>query len=147
VTYARAVIDQRGQAFLVSSYSRTSDGFSIMNGFVRRMPLRSTDAELGEAIFEALAHSQIDIPTPPREAPVPWHAIRNGLGIGSEKEYMKGTISVSVDRSERKFVLTPTRNGGTSEGFVPIVEAARSFESPSTDELGGAARAALAVSS
>lgn len=138
-----ANIDQREGKLIVSSWSNT-ENFWVMNGwFTILEDAESDDLALGQAVREALSHSESGISTPPRtglENPIP-----EALGLRSETAYMKGTRSVLVVRGTAapSLEVIPEENNDR-DGFIEIEEAAEQLppDVPAT-ELAAAVRRAF----
>jgi hypothetical protein len=74
----------------------------------------------------ALDASTTNVPTPDPSTR-PDDPVREALGIKTYATYVKGTRSVSVDRNE-SLTVTPHRNAGAREGFLPIEDERISLE-------------------
>jgi hypothetical protein len=138
-----AQIDLRHGELIVTSYSRTTAGFWVMNGKYARLRAGVDDHELGHTVDQALSASRDRVPVPPRRGPLPFAPVLDELQIDSYGSYMRGVRSVQVARSDAVVELMPMRNEGAQGGFVEIVENAEQLGSTSIEELGGAIRRAF----
>lgn len=142
-----AAVDLRGHRLVIYASSQTRDGFWITNGTFELLDRDAEDEELGAAVLRVLATSRVGVRTPNlRRAPSPFTPVLDALGLRSWNAYARGALHVHVERSGRTVELTPSRNGGTKEGFVGDPERTVALTDPARAALGAAARAALAAS-
>lgn len=142
--HAHATVAARRDSLIVSSYSQTTAGFWVGNGAFEILDRDVGDDLLGEALKRALAESRTAVPVPDWSV-LPIAPILTALGLKSVATYMKGTTEVSVTVGE-SMTLTPTRNGGTRQGFVEILSARVSLDRESEPAvLGRAVREALSL--
>lgn len=80
---------------------------------------------------------------PPRLGPTPFQPILDELGLSSFSQYMKGTRSVGANADGGQITLTPYRNGGPRNGFVPISDSAAVVDGASDEAVGDAVLRAL----
>lgn len=134
-------VDLRRGSFVVSSYSATTAGFDVMNGWFVALGEDAADEALGEAVLTALSHCESDVPVPPRESN-PIAPLLQSIGAKDWAEYAKGVKAVSV-RASDELRIVPTENRGR-DGFVEISdETASVAATASAAELGRAVRDAL----
>jgi hypothetical protein len=138
-------VDLRQQEFIVQSSSKAKLGFWIANGFLERLSEEVSDDVLGDCVARAAAESVIGVENPEPRVPLPaLTKLLAEVGVKSYGRYMVGTRSVRVEYfDDGTVILTPFRNAGSKEGFVPIVEAEESLQAPQVEALGKAVRAAF----
>jgi hypothetical protein len=135
-------VDLRRGSLVVSSYSTTTAGFEVMNGWFVSLGGDVTDEALGGAVREALSHCRHDVPVPPRDSN-PIAPLLEGVGVKSWAQYAKDVKAVSV-RSNDTLTIVPTENRGR-DGFVEISDKTIPLAAgASAAELGKAVRNALA---
>jgi hypothetical protein len=136
-------VDSRRGSLVVSSYSTTTAGFRVMNGWFVSLDDDVTDGDLGEAVLEALAHCRGGVPVPPRDSN-PLRPLLDGVGVRNWAEYATDAKAVSV-RSGDNLQVVPTENRGSRDGFVEIPDKTLRIPPPVTAaELGKAVRDVLA---
>lgn len=88
-----AQIDERAGKLIVSSYSQTTSGLWIMNGWFQVVDADVDDTTLGGVLVEALARSENEIPKPSREELRAGYdkPILRALGLRSTGRYIEGT--------------------------------------------------------
>lgn len=138
-------VDLRHGEFVISSYSKAKrPPVWVGNGHFARLPETTTDEELGTAIVEARAASEVGVDGPPpgeySEHNGPFFA---AFGVKDWSAYMKTAKSVSIRFDDGEVTVTPMRNKGKRNGFVPITSGRRVIpvDQPEAVELGAAVRA------
>lgn len=131
-------VDARRGELIVSSYSRTTAGFWVMNGHFERLDAGASAADLGSAVARRLSDSESGVYLPPRSGPSPFRPVLDALGVSSYAQYMKGASSVGVAVTEGRLAVTPKRNGGSRTGFVEIDDLTEQLGGVSPMELGEA---------
>lgn len=116
---AAALYLRRGRVF-VAAFSETVDGF-----WIEAEPRFESDefeaVEAATLLLEALKGSQLGVPAPPRDSL--GSALPALAGVKSFATFMRGVRSVDLSRSdEGTLTVTPMRNGGARDGFVPMTE-------------------------
>jgi hypothetical protein len=138
-------IDLREQEFIVQSSSKAKLGFWIANGFLERMSEQVPDDVLGECVARAAAESEIGVENSSPGVPLPaLTKLLAEVGAKSYGRYMVDTKAVRAQFFDDGTVtVTPFRNAGSKEGFLPIVESAEDVQAPQVEALGKAVRAAF----
>lgn len=137
-----AVIYLRKGALLVAASHKTEAGFWVED-------TETTVVEAGDeigtqkAVVEALARSMQGVPTPERNADLVG-SLLSAAGVASWSTFSKLAKCVDVHLQEGKFEITPYRNKGGSDGFVPMTDKAIELPEGSPD-IGKAVLAALGV--
>ncbi|MEN2743858.1 hypothetical protein [Sinomonas halotolerans] len=139
-----AAADLRGDRLVVYSSSQTRDGFWITNGEFELLAPASSDQELGAAVLRMLDASRSQVRTPNLRGPSPFSPVLEALGLRSWSAYARGLLHVHIEREGRSVKVAPSRNGGSREGLVGIVEDTVLLSDPSAESLGSAVRAAFA---
>jgi hypothetical protein len=139
MTEKLASVDLRQGEYIISTYSKTSAGFWVLDGTPARMPQESPADELGTTIRNALDQSREGLDNPGRDGK-PGQPLLDLLGLLDYATYAKGTRSVEVyvePSSEGEAVeVTPQRNEGSQDGFTPIDDEMREFTYNSPLQLG-----------
>ncbi|MEU4568383.1 hypothetical protein [Micromonospora sp. NPDC023956] len=142
-----AALDLRRGRYLAWSSSLVVDGYWVANGTHEVLDESVDDEKLGETLRRVLAASRTGVPNPPHSGgPSPFDPMLATLGLRSYSTFLKGTRHVDVEADDDTVVLTPTRNGGSREGFVGLPEQAVRLTAPDSAALGAALRTALARS-
>lgn len=135
----RAEVDLRLGEYLVSTSSKTTDGFWVAEDLPTRLPQESSPPQLGEAVRAALNESRDGIQGPGIEGK-PEQPLLDMLGLPDYATYAKGTRSVGIHATPSEngetIIVTPTRNEGPRRGFTPIKEERRTFTYESPEQLG-----------
>lgn len=143
-----ATLDLRRGRYLAWSSSLVVDGFWVANGTHEILDESVDDGELGAAVHRMLAASRAGVPDPHLGGgPDPFAPVLAAFGLRGYSTYVKGTRSVNVEADDDAVVLTPTRNGGSREGFVGLPEQAVRLTAPDPGALGAALRTAMTRSS
>lgn len=139
-----AAVDQRAGKLIVTSYSQATSGLWIGNHW-SILDANVEEAELGNAIREALSRTELGIPKPSRDELARLDKPKlQALGVRSTSAYMRGTKSVVLDgHDDGHLAVTPTENRHR-DGFVEI-EAAKALlpADIAPAELAAAVRTAL----
>jgi len=137
-----AVIYRRKGAMFVAASHKTRAGFWVED--TKTSVVESDDADhIQNAIVEALARSREGIPTPARDADLVG-SLLSAAGVSSWSTFAKLARCVDVHLKDHKLEITPYRNRGARDGFVPMTD--RVVELPEDSaELGEAVLTALEV--
>jgi hypothetical protein len=141
----RAVVDRRRSEYIVASYSLVPDGFWQMNGTYFRVPVSDDVAGLGRAVREALSTSNSGSIVQARPDENPLKPLLTELGLRGYSQYMRGTRSVAITSDGEGITVTPYRNGGAREGFVPIAESGTRLAPGDDRAIGAAVSAGMAL--
>lgn len=144
---AMAGVDLRRGRLVVSSDSCTVDGLWVANGAFEILPADVPNSVLGEFVSRMLDASEEGIPTPDlRRGTSPFAPVLTALGLGSYAAYARGTVHVHVEQQDGRIVVTPSRNGGSREGFVGLEDRSLTTGPEEPEALGAAVRAGLVLS-
>lgn len=142
-----AGVDLRKGQLIPHSSSLTRDGFWVANGVFEILSQEVDDLALGEAVRRMLDASRQGVPTPDlRRGPSPFAPVLAAVGLRSFAGYARGARHVGVEQHGDRIVVTPSRNGGTKEGFVGRADEAVALQAPDSEELGRTVIDALARS-
>lgn len=132
-------VELRRSEFIVTSYTQTPPGFWQMNGHYSRVPSDVGPPLLGQSVSDALdASNRLQLRDVDASADS-FAPVLVALGLKTYGQYMKGTVSVSVEVGDDDVLrVTPMRNGGPREGFVEIVDSARVLNDHSAASVGAA---------
>ena len=133
---------KRESELIVASYSKTSAGLWVMNGWLRQLHQEATDDGLGAVIVSALDASENDIDVPVVD-PNPDTTLLKMLGLRSYGVFMVGTQCVRVSRDGSTIQVTPKRNGGGRNGFTELTDRTERLEAPTDRQVGAAVRGSL----
>jgi hypothetical protein len=133
---------KRESELIVASYSKTTAGLWVMNGWLRQLRRDADDEALGVAIMSALDASENDVDVPVVD-PNPDAPLLRMLGLRSYGVFMVGTQCVRVNRDGGTIQITPKRNGGGRNGFTELADRAERLETPVAQRIGTAARDGL----
>jgi hypothetical protein len=142
-----ANVDLRSNVIYVQSYS--GSGLYIANGWIRVLALDVADAELGQAVFEALHNSGDSITAAAEGRERALAALLKAAGVRSYRKYVTGTrtVSVGVRPNSSSITFLPCPNGGPTgpdRGFHPIQDLEFCVPENSTEaDVGAATWAAL----
>ncbi|EWT01849.1 hypothetical protein N865_08260 [Intrasporangium oryzae NRRL B-24470] len=144
---AMAGVDLRRGRLVVSSDSCTVDGLWVANGAFDILPADVPDRVLGEAASRMLDASGEGIPTPDlRHGPSPFAPVLTALGLRSYAAYARGALHVDLEQHDGTVVVSPSRNGGSREGFVGRADQSLTAKAGDSGALGTAVRVALGLS-
>jgi hypothetical protein len=116
MTEQMASVDQRGSALVVASWSKTTAGFWIANGWFRILEVGVREDELGSIALSAFDQSSEGAPLPDRhKVPLPPGA--KALKVRSYKQYSMGTKSAQLLRVSGSVTVTPMKNQGAKKGL------------------------------
>ena len=137
-----AVIYRRKGALFIAASHKTQAGFWVED---TETSVVESDDEGGvqRAVAEALARSQEGIPTPARDDDLVG-SLLSAAGVSSWSTFSKLAKCVDVHLGDGKLEITPYRNRGGSDGFVPMTDKAVKLPEDSP-ELGKAVLSALEV--
>ena len=143
-----AAVYQLKDRILVHPWQRTDMGLGMGSEPYLALPLEIDAANLGKSVFEALGESGRTIPHP-----TSWKgqgaARLRAAGVKSERAFQTGSHYVSVERKGSRFLIEPSRNGGTkgdAKGFEPLPSHTIALGSDaSADDLGNAIRKGLEI--
>jgi hypothetical protein len=130
-------IDLRQGQYLVAVYSQTGMGVWVIDGLPTLLPQEIPTEQLGAMIKEMLDKSRFGLPELTRDSQ-PARPMLDMLGLRDYATYMKGTKSISVYLEDHTIDITPEHNGGSRQGFTPILEAERTLTDDASAELLGA---------
>ena len=133
---------KRESELIVASYSKTTAGLWVMNGWLRQLRQETDDEGLGAVIVSALDASESDIDVPVVD-PNPDAPLLRMLGLRSYGVFMVGTQCVRVNRDAGAIQVTPKRNGGGQKGFTELADRTERLEKPTARQVGTAARDGL----
>ena len=133
---------KRESELIVASYSKTTAGLWVMNGWLRHVHQETDDEGLGAVIVGALDASENDVDVPVVD-PNPDAPLLKMLGLRSYGVFMVGTQCVRVNRDGGTIQVTPKRNGGGRNGFSELTERTELLETPTARQIGTAARDGL----
>lgn len=136
-----ASVDLREGQVFIRSLAKTESGFHIGDGPVSVFA-ESDGAGIGAALLAALQASRSGVPNPARGADTGGE-LYAAAGVKSSREFSRGAKSVSARSEDGRITLTPWKNEGAREGFVPLKDRDRVLADTSP-ELGAAVIAALA---
>lgn len=128
-------------SLLVSTYHRTGAGYWILAPGLVTSVAKGRLAELENAVLASLDHSLSGLPDPPRGANLAASLLR-AAGVPSWRSFAKIAKSVAVELVDGRIEVTPDRNLGAKEGFVPMLDSATSL-TPGEPGLGQAIMSAL----
>ena len=135
------IYERKGQLF-ISPYHKTKAGFWI--GGENTVTVNRDDiAAIANATVAALSESREGVPTPPRDFD-PTASLLAAAGVASFGTFAKSAKSITVEVTDGIIEITPDRNRGAREGFVPMLEKKAQFQE-SDPQLGIAIIAALEV--
>jgi hypothetical protein len=113
-------IYERKGVIYVSPYHQTDAGFWV--GDEKNIVVEERDtAVLAGAILESLSESKQGVPTPPRDFDSSLTLLK-AAGVASFSTFAKSAKSVSVELIEDVIEITPDRNEGVKNGFVPMTD-------------------------
>lgn len=135
-------IYKRESELIVASYSKTTAGLWVMNGWLRQLHQEADDEGLGETILSALDASENDtavsVPDPNPDAP-----LLKMLGLRSYGVFMVGTQCVRVSRDGDTTQVTPKHNKGGQNGFTELTDRTARLETATAQQIGTAVRDGL----
>lgn len=111
-----------GKLIVTSWSSKTGRGIWFMNEHFSILDGDADDDATGAAIAAALENSRIGVSRPPDNPHV--KALLATLGLPSFTAFMKGATEVAVvdDDEHPDLSVIPTKNGGSQEGFVELLD-------------------------
>ena len=135
----RATVYFRKKMYLVSPSSKTTDGVWLLVEPCIAVPEASSNEELERAIRVSLDRSRTDIPHPRI-----WERRREPLlelaGVKSWSTFSKGASCLDVEDEGYRIVLVPTKNLGSTKGFVDDLSRQIILDGYRSDVLGAAVR-------
>lgn len=119
-----AEIYQKKGRLYVGSCARTTTGLWVAHGPVVTIGFDAPEAEIGAIVERAIENSVSGVPHPPspKDVSIPLLA---AAGARTFAAFARGAKLVSVSENETGIVVIPTRNGGSTEGFVDLPERRR----------------------
>lgn len=148
----RVEITTRDRSIFVASCSRTVKSIYVIDSHVV-LAARTPKQTLGQAVIDALAASQYDVPFPD-SFPTPGQAaFVADTGFPTYVEFARAARQVTVQHEfwdkGRPLIVTPYRNKGQDDGFVEIRDAELSIKVADArpDVVGVAVARALSLSS
>jgi hypothetical protein len=133
---------KRESELIVASYSQTTAGLWVMNGWLRQLRQETDDEGLGALILSALDASKNNIDVPVID-PNPDAPLLKMLGLRSYGVFMVGTQCVRVNRDVGTIQVTPKRNRGGQNGFTELTDRTERLETPTAQQIGTAVRDGL----
>ncbi|QAY61287.1 hypothetical protein ET475_15725 [Microbacterium protaetiae] len=133
---------QRDGRYFVQAFSKTANGFLIVDGLPEVLDAHAVELAIGEAALRAL-HLSCSRVLPARDlrADPPDREFLAWLGVASYAKYMKGVKEVSLrsefDETPETIQVIPNRNGGR-DGFTDIKEHAVTITYENPTQLGQA---------
>lgn len=128
MTERLASVDKYEDLYIVTTMSRTRDGFWIADGRPERVPATATAEQLGARVRRALDRSRVGVNTPPRDFS-PAQPLLDMLDLPNYGAFMRRASGVEVfaeDTSNGQVIeITPQRNAGPREGFQPLEDQTR----------------------
>jgi hypothetical protein len=137
-----ANVYKRESKLIVASYSKTTAGLWLVNGWLRQLHQETDDEGLGETILSALDASENDIDVPAAD-PNPDTTLLKMLGLRSYGVFMVGTQCVRVSRDGDTTHVIPKHNRGGQNGFTELTDRAEPLETPTAEQIGTAVRDGL----
>lgn len=141
-----ATVYSRLGRFYVHASSRTTAGVWIATPPFIQVEAGATSSDLGRSVFQALSSSQSEVPHPTKwsslMAPLLAHA-----GVKTWETFTRKSQCLTLEATENRIKLIPSRNLGATEGFEPMLDKAIEFSlSPSSlDQLGLVVERGLAL--
>lgn len=112
---------QRGDSFYLHSESQTTSGVWIAVRPFIRLPRRVSAEELGAAVEETLAASQLGV-----THPTDWDTVEYPLptlaGVKSWATFMRTASCVNIKEMNGYVEMRPSKNIGPKEGYEPMEE-------------------------
>jgi hypothetical protein len=126
--------------YLVQTYSKTANGFSVMDGLPVRLSAQATAVELGQAVLDALNRRREGLPPYDYKKDEPDREFLKFVGATSYARYCRGVRSVSVDADlqMQEISVRPARSAGRHGGFSGIMEREVTFVFESVEQVGQA---------
>jgi hypothetical protein len=119
-----AEIYEKSGRLYVGSCARTTTGLWIGHGSVAVAEANAPEAEIAAIVENAVQNSVSGVPHPvsPKEVSAP---LLTAAGARTFGAFARGAKLVRVSEDETGVVVIPTRNGGSTEGFVDLPERRR----------------------
>src|SRR5690606_21058753 len=137
-----ATIYFRQDSFVVHPNSRTVDGVWMLVPPVVVLPVDCMDADLAQAVRDALLASREGV-----EHPVDWKPVEkpllNAAGCSSWRRFVVGTTAAEVAEKEGRGSLLVLENRGVKQGFVDVHRIPLPESTMRGDELGARLREVL----
>lgn len=133
---------KRESELIVASYSKTTAGLWVMNGWLRQLHREADDEGLGAVLVSALDASESEIEVPVVD-PNPDAPLLRMLGLPSYGVFMVGAQCVRVNRDGGTIHVTPKRNAGGWKGFTELTDRTEQLETPTPQRIGTAVRDGL----
>jgi hypothetical protein len=129
-------VDARGDLLLVTPYSLDANGIWEVTGWVRVLEATAPAAAVGDAVEQALLHSEGQRAETTGEDPLA--PILAAAGVKSWSQYAKGLRSASVRRRSGTTTIVPMRNLGPRQGLTEMEGAAVGLDDSTAEEVGSA---------
>ncbi len=124
---------------VIETYYKTDTGVYVRSLDVSVISEPSSDFELGEIILKHLNLSRHGIIYAKYDSLKSNEFYKKVTGLKSIKEQMNDSKYISVERQNRKIIITPHINGGTNgnkKGYTPKPNTEKVIESTNPLELG-----------
>jgi hypothetical protein len=112
-----SIYQRDGIVYVLASH-QTKAGFWVDDSNVVRLSV-PVPMDMGRAVYTALAQSREGVPTPPPSAKLTG-ALLAAANISSWKTFAKSAKSVGIRQNDDTIKITPYKNLGGKEGFVPM---------------------------
>lgn len=119
-----SIYERTGTVYVVASH-QTDAGFWVDDDHVVALPV-SQPEEIGNAVETALGRSRENAPTPPTSKNVS-ESLLVAAGVTSWNIFAKIAKYVGVRQQDGIIKVTPYKNLGGKDGFVPMQDQAVSF--------------------
>jgi hypothetical protein len=123
-----AVYKRQGSYYTLSSSESKTGGWIDSPPYIA-LPATTAPEAVGTAALKALAASRTAVPHP-----TDWDAVVAPLlelaGASSWPEFMEGASHVGLEENHGRIMVTPYRNRGPKNGFVPMTEKTVEVPSP-----------------
>lgn len=126
---AAGVYRRHGVLLVISeSFLGCGGGGSVLNGWVFAGSAAIGDEALGQAVRNAWAASECNVPMPDFSRPIPaLQKVLAAVGATSERQLARGNVLLEVRLKRDAVELLPTRNDGTG-GFAHRPELAEEID-------------------
>jgi hypothetical protein len=141
-----ANVYQRGDRFYFVPLSKIKNAFRIETGPIWEVSTTEPMECIGRALRKAIEASRMDI-APPRDLMSNDNPLLKLAKVKSFATFAKGACLCSVQCSNGRICIEPTRNGGGKEGFVGLADRSVAIQEDASDQtIGGMITDAFLVS-
>lgn len=135
-----SVARQRDGRYFVSTYSKATNGFNVLDGLPLVLPAETTARQLGEAVIEGLGRVREGLPAYDNTRDDPAAELVRFAGASNYADYCRGVrqVMVQTDPDVREVNLAPQQSAGRNGGFTSLEEYRRKFVLESPEQLGEA---------